>query len=175
MKASSTKTPSPRRSLSRRCKEARGHVVSTMSKSPRNFHWRQNVQNQAATDKAIGIVAKRGSTRRPSTSGGRIQPCSKGHSSRSTDRLFDPVSYPPDAIARRVAMCSQSDSKYGTCAKPSGLSPAEYRFIGKALSRNSQNEVSWIDSETVSFSFSFTLFGVYKSLCTRERRSWNMV
>jgi hypothetical protein len=100
-----------------------------------------------------------------------MQPRSKGRSSRSMDLLFDPVSYPPDAIARRVAMCSQSDSKYGTCAKPSGLSPVEYRFIGRALSQNSQNEVSLIDSETVSFSFSFTLFGVYKLLCIRERRS----
>ncbi|KAG2145714.1 hypothetical protein BD769DRAFT_1382603 [Suillus cothurnatus] len=128
MQVGRTKTMSPKRSSSRRHQEAREHV--------------------AAADKAISSAAKKRSTRRVSTTGDRIRPCSKGHS--HADPFLGPPSYPPNAIIRRMARCTQIDSTYGTCAKPSGPTPGELTFAEKALAMDhSGSEISLINSEIV--------------------------
>jgi hypothetical protein len=68
--------------------------------------------------------------------------------------MGSPPSYPPNAIVRRMAGCTQaSQSKSGPRAKPFGPSLPELRFIGKSLATSDQSELSLIEAQVVSLNF----------------------
>jgi len=80
-----------------------------------------------------------------------------GHSPHPMDSLQvmgSPPSYPPNAIVRRMAGCTQaSQSKSGPHAKPFGPSLPKLHFIGKSLAMSDQSELLLIEAQVVSLNF----------------------
>ncbi|KAG1763645.1 hypothetical protein EV702DRAFT_1051746 [Suillus placidus] len=62
--------------------------------------------------------------------------------------LLDPISYPPNTIVRRMAVCTQAASKFGICAKPGEPAPADLRFIGKPLATSHQSDLALLNPES---------------------------
>ncbi|KAG1805848.1 uncharacterized protein BJ212DRAFT_1303909 [Suillus subaureus] len=120
---------------------------------PSHHHPERHEYNQS-TNNTMRNVAKRRANRRPTTDDIK-HPQTQARGPRPVDPLQvmdSPPSYPPNAIVRRMAGCTQaSQGKSGPCAKPFGPSLPDLRFTGKSLARSDQSEMSLIEAQAQVF------------------------
>ncbi|KAG1779970.1 hypothetical protein EV702DRAFT_1043349 [Suillus placidus] len=116
------------------------------SPSPRHQEGRDHTQT---ADKVTGNrVTKRCATWLSATAGDQTRSCSKGYIPHYMNPLLDPPSYPPNAIVRRMAGCTQAASKLGTCAQPGEPAPTDLHSTGKSLPISHQSDLAPIDLES---------------------------
>ncbi|KAG1889261.1 hypothetical protein F4604DRAFT_1673940 [Suillus subluteus] len=107
-------------------------TLSPSKSSPSRRHHDEHDHIQRAVDKAMSGAGKRRPIRR-STTGDCTHPLPEDYGPRAMDFIMDsPVSYPPNAIVRRLARCTQAGSKFGPCGMSGALASVELRFAAKA-------------------------------------------
>ncbi|KAG2088628.1 hypothetical protein BD769DRAFT_1680256 [Suillus cothurnatus] len=119
-------------------------------KSLPSHHQPERCEHNHSTNNVMRNVAKRRANRWPTTDDIKHFH-TMGHSPHPMDSLQvmgSPPSYPPNAIVRCMAGCTQvSQSKSGPHAKPFGPSLSEFRFIGKSLAMSDQSELLLIEAQ----------------------------
>ncbi|KAG1866811.1 hypothetical protein F4604DRAFT_1927783 [Suillus subluteus] len=123
-------------------KHSRAKTLSSGKSSP-SCHHQEGYEQIQKVNKAMGNVAKKRAMWR-ATTGDLARPLLKGHTPHLMNSFMDPPpSYPPNAMARRLAGYTQAGTKFGPCVvKPGTLASAELHFAAKSLARDGQCETS---------------------------------